>query len=127
MDCATIRSDVIGDFQELYGAVLVEGDDMAALPSNRLRKRRGCRRARPAVAPILRDAADGATLPTVDGRDQSNATHEAAFRIIEIVEAVGEMPLVLTNGGATKSSHAGALAEREAAKRLRRCLHQRVR
>ena len=32
-DCATIRSDVIGDFQEPYGAVLVEGDDMAALPS----------------------------------------------------------------------------------------------
>ena len=31
MDCATIRSDVIGDFQEPYGAVLVEGDDMAAL------------------------------------------------------------------------------------------------
>ena len=33
MDCATMRSDVIGDFQEPYGAVLVEGDDMAALPS----------------------------------------------------------------------------------------------
>jgi hypothetical protein len=26
-----MRSDVIGDFQEPYGAVLVEGDDMAAL------------------------------------------------------------------------------------------------
>src|SRR5262245_12464678 len=40
MDCATIRSDVIGDFQEPYGAVLVKGDDMAALTSNHLRKRR---------------------------------------------------------------------------------------
>ena len=30
-----MRSDVIGDFQEPYGAVLVEGDDMAALPSKR--------------------------------------------------------------------------------------------
>jgi len=29
MDCATMRSDVIGDFQEPYGAVLVEGDDMS--------------------------------------------------------------------------------------------------
>jgi len=26
-----MSSDVIGDFQEPYGAVLVEGDDMAAL------------------------------------------------------------------------------------------------
>jgi hypothetical protein len=48
MDCATIRSDVIGDFQEPYGAILVEGNDMAALPSNRLRKRRG-----PAKAKLL--------------------------------------------------------------------------
>src|SRR2546425_9269069 len=31
MDCATMRSDVIGDFQEPYGAVLV--DDMAAYRS----------------------------------------------------------------------------------------------
>jgi hypothetical protein len=60
MDCATIRSDVIGDFQEPYGAVLVEGDDMAALPSNRLR-------GQPAVAPIRRDEAHGVTLPTMDG------------------------------------------------------------
>jgi hypothetical protein len=37
MDCATIRSDVIGDFQEPYRAVLVDGDDIAALPSKRLR------------------------------------------------------------------------------------------
>jgi hypothetical protein len=29
MDCATIRSDVIGDFQEPYGAVLAEVVDMA--------------------------------------------------------------------------------------------------
>jgi hypothetical protein len=29
IDCATIRSEVIGDFQEPYGAVLVEEDDMA--------------------------------------------------------------------------------------------------
>jgi hypothetical protein len=28
-----MRSDVIGDFQEPYGAVLVEGGDMAALVS----------------------------------------------------------------------------------------------
>jgi hypothetical protein len=35
MDCATIRSDVIGDFQEPYGAVLVEGDDMAAFRNYR--------------------------------------------------------------------------------------------
>ena len=35
MDCATMRSDVIGDFQEPYGAVLIEGEDMTALPSNR--------------------------------------------------------------------------------------------
>src|SRR5215468_3182617 len=34
MDCATIRSDVIGDFQEPYRAVLVDGHDIAALPSN---------------------------------------------------------------------------------------------
>jgi hypothetical protein len=67
MDCATIRSDVIGDFQEPYGAVLVDGDDMAALPSNRLRKRRGCRCGGLAVEPIRMDEADGATLPTVDG------------------------------------------------------------
>src|SRR5262249_23315612 len=32
MDCATMSSDVIGDFQEPYCAVLVDGDDMAALP-----------------------------------------------------------------------------------------------
>ena len=37
MDCATIRSDVIGDFQEPYRAVLVEGDDIAAWPFKRLR------------------------------------------------------------------------------------------
>jgi hypothetical protein len=37
-----MRSDVIGDFQEPYGAVLVDGDDMAALPSNRLQSGRGC-------------------------------------------------------------------------------------
>src|SRR5262249_43714355 len=30
IDCATMRSDVIGDFQEPNGAVLVEGGDMAA-------------------------------------------------------------------------------------------------
>jgi hypothetical protein len=65
-----------GNFQEPYGAVLVEGDDMAALvegddmaalPSNRLRKRRGCRCGGLAVEPIRMDEADGATLPTVDG------------------------------------------------------------
>jgi hypothetical protein len=28
-----MSSDVIGDFQEPYGAVLAEGDDMAALVS----------------------------------------------------------------------------------------------
>src|SRR5262245_8617477 len=61
MDCATIRSDVIGDFQEPYGAVLVEGDDMAALPFNRLRRRRGRRPARPALAPIRRDAGGNMT------------------------------------------------------------------
>jgi len=31
---------VIGDFQEPYGAVLVEGDDMAALSPTAFRKRR---------------------------------------------------------------------------------------
>ena len=50
-----MRSDVIGDFQEPYGAVLVEGDGMGAfLPSGQLRKRRGWRLARPAVASIRR-------------------------------------------------------------------------
>ena len=33
MDWATMSSDVIGDFQEPYRAVLVDGDDIAALPS----------------------------------------------------------------------------------------------
>src|SRR5439155_24645119 len=33
MDCATMRSDVIGDFQEPYGAVLVKRADMTALVS----------------------------------------------------------------------------------------------
>src|SRR5262249_20339054 len=46
------RSDVIGDFQAPYGVVLVEGDDIAALSSRPLRKRRGCRRGWPAVTPI---------------------------------------------------------------------------
>ncbi len=36
-----MRSDVIGDLQEPYRAVLVDWDDIAALPSNHLRKRRG--------------------------------------------------------------------------------------
>jgi hypothetical protein len=31
MDCATISSDVIGDFQEPYRAVLVDGDDIASI------------------------------------------------------------------------------------------------
>src|SRR6266581_4989577 len=49
MDCATMGSDVIGDFQEPYRAVLVDGDDMAALlqaPSKAAR----ARRERPAAA-----------------------------------------------------------------------------
>src|SRR6266480_629328 len=33
MDCATMRSDVIGDFQEPCGAVLVKRADMTALVS----------------------------------------------------------------------------------------------
>jgi hypothetical protein len=35
MDCATMRSEVIGDFHEPYGAVLVAMDDMAASLSKR--------------------------------------------------------------------------------------------
>src|SRR5262249_16724857 len=50
MDCATISSDVIGDFQEPYGAVLVDWDDMAALPSTACESGAG----RPAVTPIRR-------------------------------------------------------------------------
>jgi len=54
MDCATIRSEVIGDFQEPYGAVLVEGDDMAEVPFQ-LRPKSGAH-AWPAVAPTRQDA-----------------------------------------------------------------------
>src|SRR5262245_12570679 len=77
MDCATIRSDVIGDFQEPYGAVLVEGGDMAALSPTGFESAR-----------MLARAARGGANPL--GRSQSNATHEATFSIIEIVEAVEE-------------------------------------
>jgi hypothetical protein len=81
MDCATMSSDVIGDFQEPYGAVLVEGDNMQRclpLPSKAARM-------------LARAAPNGANLP---GRGQSNATHEATFSIIEMVEAVEEMHAV---------------------------------
>jgi hypothetical protein len=43
---------------------------------------------RPAVAQFRRNEVVGVTLPTVDGTRPVQATHEAAFRIIEIVEAV---------------------------------------
>src|SRR5262249_6022992 len=83
MDCATMRSDVIGDFQEPYGAVLVEEDDMAALRfTGELRKRltdTGARGRR--WRQFARGAADGATLPAVDGARPPNATREAALRI----------------------------------------------
>src|SRR5215831_11833360 len=52
MDCATISSDVIGDFQEPYRAVLVDGDDIAALPSNRLRLLVATGAAQPARSPL---------------------------------------------------------------------------
>src|SRR5262249_19314512 len=49
MDRATMRSDVIGDFQEPYPAVLVDGDDMQRCSK---RHRKAARTQwRPAVAP----------------------------------------------------------------------------
>src|SRR5262249_4991956 len=78
MDCATMSSDVIDDFQAPYGAVLVEGDDMAALSPTGFESGADAG-ARPAVAPICRDAASP-TQPT-----------KATFSIIEIVQAVEEM------------------------------------
>ena len=76
-----MSSDVIGDFQEPYGAVLVEGGDMAALSPTGFESAR-----------MLARAARGGANPP--GRSQSNATHEATFSIIEIVEAVEEMHAV---------------------------------
>ena len=52
MDCATISSDVIGDFQEPYRAVLVDGHDIAALPSNRLQLLVATGAAQPARGPL---------------------------------------------------------------------------
>ena len=62
-----MRSDVIGDFQEPYDAVLVEGDDMAALPSNRPTSKAARMPERVARGQFGGGAAHGATLPTVDG------------------------------------------------------------
>ena len=42
MDCATMRSDVIGDFHEPYGAVLIEADDMATCLAKRVESKSTC-------------------------------------------------------------------------------------
>jgi hypothetical protein len=63
MDCATIRSDVIGDFQEPYGGVLVEGDDMTALSPTGFESGADAGARGLTVAPMRRDAASP-TQPT---------------------------------------------------------------
>jgi hypothetical protein len=79
MDCATMSSDVIGDFQEPYGAVLVDWDDMAALPSTACESGAG----RPAVTPIRRVTAGRRRC--ADWGWGGPRIARAAFRIIEIL------------------------------------------
>jgi hypothetical protein len=108
MDCATIRSDVIGDFQEPYGAVLVDGDDMAACLPTVLESGADAGAGGPAVAPIRRDGRWRYLADRRRGAASPTQAHQAAFRIIEIVEAVEEMHAGVDERAVTKSSHAGA-------------------
>src|SRR5215813_1657695 len=93
MDCATISSDVIGDFQEPYRAVLVDGRDIAALPSNRLR--------------LL--VATGAAQPA--RKSGSSRAHYKARRVIahrqslrRDAQPVARISLVLKRASASRSS-----------------------